>query len=111
VYRTDECRLPVTELRKGKPPGDFLLNRESGESVRDLRGTWAVITEEAKLPGLWLHDFPRSAVRNMIRRGVPQKTARETSGHQADSVFNLYNTVSEGTFRMQLDGSKQGPGP
>jgi integrase len=95
VYLTEECRLLVTELRKGKQPDDFLVTRESGEPVRDLRGTWAAITEEAKLPSLLLHDFRRSAVRNMIRRGVPQKTAREISGHKTDSVFNRYNIVSE----------------
>jgi len=95
VYLTEECRLLATELRKGKQPDDFLFTRENGEPVRDLRGTWAALTEEAKLPGLLLHDFRRSAVRNMIRRGVPQKTAREISGHKTDSVFNRYNIVSE----------------
>jgi integrase len=95
VYLTEECRLLVTELRKGKQPEDFLLTRENGEPIRDLRGTWTALTEEAKLPGLLLHDFRRSAVRNMIRRGVPQKTAREISGHKTDSVFNRYNIVSE----------------
>jgi integrase len=94
VYLTEECRLLVTELRKGKQPGDFLLTRESGAPVRDLRGTWTALTEKARLPGLLLHDFRRSAVRNMIRRGVPQKTAREISGHKTDSVFNRYNIVS-----------------
>jgi integrase len=95
VYLTEECRFIVTELRKSKRPEDFLLTRKNGEPIHDLRGTWAALTEEAKLPGLLLHDFRRSAVRNMIRRGVPQKTAREISGHKTDSVFNRYNIVSE----------------
>ena len=95
VYLTDECRLLVTELRKSKQPEDFVLTRENGQPIRDLRGTWAALTKEAKLPGRLLHDFRRSAVRNMIRRGVPQKTAREISGHKTDSVFNRYNIVSE----------------
>lgn len=49
----------------------------------------------AGLPGLLLHDFRRSAVCNMIRRGVPQKTARQISGHKTDSVFERYNIVSQ----------------
>jgi integrase len=95
VYLTEECRLLVTALRKSKQPEDFLLTRENGESVRDLRGTWEALVTAANLPGLLLHDFRPSAVRNMIRRGVPQKTAREISGHKTDSVFNRYNIVNE----------------
>jgi hypothetical protein len=30
----------------------------------------------------------------MIRRGVPQKTEREISGHKTDAVFSRYNIVS-----------------
>jgi len=38
VVLTEECRLLLTELRKGKQPEDFLFTR-SGEPVRDFRGT------------------------------------------------------------------------
>jgi len=31
----------------------------------------------------------------MVRRGVPQKTARTISGHKSDSIFSRYNIVSE----------------
>lgn len=95
VSLTQECRLLVTELRRGKQPEDYLLTRGNGAPIRDLRGTWDVLTKAAGLPGLLLHDFRRSAVRNMIRRGVPQKTARTISGHKTDAVFSRYNIVSE----------------
>ena len=95
VALTKECRDLVTELRKGKQPEDFLLTRENGEPVRDLRGTWDTLVKAAGLPRLLLHDFRRSAVRNMIRRGVSQKTARQISGHKTDAVFDRYNIVSE----------------
>jgi len=95
VVLTEDCRRLVTELRRGKQPEDYLITRGSGEPVRDFRGAWDVLVAEAKLPGLLFHDLRRSAVRNMIRRGVPQKTAREISGHKTDSVFSRYNIVDE----------------
>jgi integrase len=95
VALTSECRELVTELRKGEQAEDFLFTRDSGDPVRDLRGTWEALVKAAGLPGLLMHDFRRSAVRNLIRRGVPQKTARQISGHKTDAVFDRYNIVSE----------------
>ena len=59
----------------------------------------AVPNEKTGVPGLLVHDFRRSSIRNMIRRGVPQKTARTISGHKTDSVFSRYNIVSEDDIR------------
>jgi integrase len=94
VALTEECRKLVTELRRGKQPEDFLFTRANGEVVLDFRATWDSLTAAAGVPGLLFHDLRRSAVRNMVRRGVPQKTAREISGHKTDAVFSRYNIVS-----------------
>ena len=94
VALTEECRILVTELHRGKQPEDYLFTRENGEPVRDFREVWETLTAKAGVPGLLFHDFRRSAVRNMIRRGVPQKTARTISGHMTDAVFSRYNIVS-----------------
>jgi integrase len=99
VVLTKECCGLVTELRRGKQAEDYLFTRENGEPVRDFRGAWDTLVTTAKLPGLLFHDLRRSAVRNMIRRGVPQKTARQISGHKTDSVFSRYNIVSEDDIR------------
>ena len=62
-------------------------------SVLDEVEKWK--RKDLKYVGLIFHDLRRTAIRNMIRAGIPEKVGVQISGHKTHSVFNRYNIMSE----------------
>ena len=59
----------------------------------NLREEWTKAVVAAGMPGLLVHDLRRSAIRNLIAAGVPEKVAMSISGHKTRAVFDRYHIV------------------
>src|SRR5216683_699544 len=94
VVMTDDVFPLIAACIEGKPATDSVFTFENGKPVRNLRRPWEAMCKAAGI-SILLHDFRRTAVRNLIRAGVSRDVAKRISGHETDSIFSRYNITDQ----------------
>jgi integrase len=124
----------VSQAVIGKGQDDFLLTREGNKPVRDFRRSWRTLCIKAGLGrmtcracgktmttsacecgsklrpryvGRIVHDFRRSAARQLRSAGVAESVIMKVGGWRTASIFRRYAIVSDADQRQAVEMLEQ----
>lgn len=84
-------------------PGCPYVFHRNGRPIKSMYTAWRGACRRAGLRGRLMHDFRRTAVRNLTYAGVPRKDAREITGHRTDKVFERYHITDGASGRAAME--------
>ena len=79
----------------------YTLGERAGRRITEsgFNKQWRKARVAAGCPGRIPHDFRRTAVRHLVRAGVPERVAMQLTGHKTRAIFERYNITSPNDLR------------
>ena len=71
-----------------------VFTRPNGAPIGSFNKAWATACRAAGVPGRVLHDFRRTAVRNLVRAGVVERVAMQLVGWRSRQMLDRYHIVN-----------------
>jgi integrase len=111
IYLTGELRALLMnqwQEHRSQYPDCPLVFHDKGKRMLTFYKSWYKACREAGLTDKIPHDFRRTAVRNMVRAGIPERVAMQMAGHKTRSIFDRYHIVSDSDLReaaRKLEGT------
>jgi integrase len=93
----------------------YTTGTKAGQRITEsgFNKAWRKARLAAGCPGRIPHDFRRTAVRTLVRAGVPERVAMQLTGHKTRAIFERYNITSPNDLReaaQRLDAYATGAG-
>jgi integrase len=85
----------LTRHHRRQSAGTPAVFHRDGVTVRAWRRALVDACAAAGVPARLLHDCRRTAARNLVRAGVPERVAMMFTGHRSRALFDRYNIVNE----------------
>jgi len=95
LYMEPEIWDMMKHLHQNRRMDCLYVFHLNGNKIVDFKKSWKKASKKIGRPDLLFHDLRRSAVRNMVRAGIPERVVMTISGHKTRAVFDRYNIVSQ----------------